>query len=452
MKTTTQLGLAAVALFACSAIGLGSIGYFLYESRDDRRVVNAAGTIRGGAQRLVKLELSGQQSDESIDQIDKLINGLINGDKELGLPAVTDSEVLAQTHEIADSWSRLKAILVSARANPNQQNALIQESENHWNLTNDGLLAAEVWAQRKNYRYQQIILVVFLIDLLLYGIILWLIFRGIWKIQHTLETIASSSTAMTETITEQETIASQQAIAVNQTNITIERLKNFFHHSVAQAIQVSQSASEAKNLVQSGQNNQTEILSEMGTLNAKVEQLQREIMELRQNTQQIANISELVSELASHTNILALNASMEATRAGEHGKEFAVVAEEIRKLANQSKKAAEKIYILVLGIQTSIKSTLGVTNEIRNIGKIRVNRNKEISEYFQEFVKEINTIFASSEEITLTAREQAAILEQMFDSIQEITRATQESAVAIARAKNEMQQLQESVTNLDAIV
>ncbi|MGD1717232.1 methyl-accepting chemotaxis protein [Dapis sp. BLCC M172] len=87
----------------------------------------------------------------------------------------------------------------------------------------------------------------------------------------------------------------------------------------------------------------------------------QQITRLSEQTNQIGNISQLVGDLANQTNMLALNAAVEAVRAGEHGKGFGVVASEIRKLADESRKSAEKIYTLVADIQTSINSTVLAT-------------------------------------------------------------------------------------------
>ena len=99
------------------------------------------------------------------------------------------------------------------------------------------------------------------------------------------------------------------------------------------------------------QNNQDNTYS----LQAKVRQMAEQFRSLSEQTRQIGTISTLVSQLAGQTNMLALNAAVEAVRAGEHGKDFAVVASEIRKLADQSKQSAEQINNLVQNIQKATK-------------------------------------------------------------------------------------------------
>lgn len=452
MKTTAQIGVAAGALFASSAIGLGSVYYFIHQIRDDVRVVNTAGIVRGASQRLVKLELAGQKSDELIGEIDGLIRGLIDGDESLKLPAATDPEVLAKNQAIADSWENLKTIILDFRENPSQRNLLIQESESHWDITNQGVFTAETWSEKKVAQSQNIFFIIFSINLCCLILILWGKFRIEYKLKKIIKTISRSANEMAAVVTEQEAITGQQAIAVNQTSHMIGELKNLSHYSVKQAIQINQNTSEVNTLVQSGKNTEEYILSDLASLNKKVKELQTKIMELRQQTQQIANISQLVNELANHSDILALNASMEAIRAGEKGKEFALVAREIRKLSHQSKKAAEKIYSLVADIETSMKTTVLVTNESCNSVSQEVNKTTEMLKVFEKVVNAIDPVFTSSKEITLTAQQQAEIIQQALAEIEEINRAAQESAYGMSHAKNGMEQLKEVVSHLDAIV
>lgn len=87
------------------------------------------------------------------------------------------------------------------------------------------------------------------------------------------------------------------------------------------------------------------------------------MVHLSEQANQIGSISQFVSDLANQTNMLALNSAVEAVRAGENGKGFSVVANEIRRLADQSQRSAEKIYVLVSEIQSAINSTVMVTEE-----------------------------------------------------------------------------------------
>lgn len=192
----------------------------------------------------------------------------------------------------------------------------------------------------------------------------WLISSGIIAtIDRAISSIASSSTEIAATVEEQERMASQQAASVNQTTTTMDEL-GASSRATSQEIETAASqAMQALSLAGLGTKAVEETLKAMATLKTKVEDLQGQIMQLSEQTDRIGNISTLVSDLANQTNMLALNAAVEAVRAGEHGKGFGVVASEIRKLADRSKKSATQINLLVADIQKAINSTVMVTDE-----------------------------------------------------------------------------------------
>ncbi|WP_354635346.1 methyl-accepting chemotaxis protein [Planktothricoides raciborskii] len=452
MKTTAQLRLAAAALFISSTISLGSVYYFLNQIRNVVRGVNTAGIVRGRTQRLVKLELAGQRSDELIAEIDRLTAGLINGDVSLGLPRVQDPEVLQQYQAIAKSWHNLKRFIADFRTNPTAKDSLINYSENYWEITNDGVTAVENYSSTKLFRYQVNILIIFALNLVVASALVGIIFYLQNNLKNNLKTLANYSTEIASTIIGQELLTQKQAIAVDQTKIIMGKLNHFSQDSIEQVIQVNYRAEEVKNLVEHSHKTEEKILADLVFLSDNIEKFYTEIVDIREQTKQIATISELVSELANHTNMLALNASMEATRAGEKGKEFALVAKEIRQLSNQSQKAGEKIYLLIAQVKQNIKSTVSFTDNSRQIFQQKLKITRKMLNEFEQIVEAMNAVFLNSEEITAIARQQGAIVQEALAAIQEINRAAQASAAGMSEAKKEMEQLEKVASNLKAII
>ncbi|KOR36333.1 MULTISPECIES: methyl-accepting chemotaxis protein [Planktothricoides] len=452
MKTTAQLRLAAAALFISSTISLGSVYYFLNQIRNVVRGVNTAGIVRGRTQRLVKLELAGQRSDELIAEIDRLTAGLINGDVSLGLPRVQDPEVLQQYQAIAKSWHNLKRFIADFRTNPTAKDSLINYSENYWEITNDGVTAVENYSSTKLFRYQVNILIIFALNLVVASALVGIIFHLQNNLKNNLKTLANYSTEIASTIIGQELLTQKQAIAVDQTKIIMGKLNHFSQDSIEQVIQVNYRAEEVKNLVEHSHKTEEKILADLVVLSDNIEKFYTEIVDIREQTKQIATISELVSELANHTNMLALNASMEATRAGEKGKEFALVAKEIRQLSNQSQKAGEKIYLLIAQVKQNIKSTVSFTDNSRQIFQQKLKITRKMLNEFEQIVEAMNAVFLNSEEITAIARQQGAIVQEALAAIQEINRAAQASAAGMSEAKKEMEQLEKVASNLKAII
>ncbi len=197
----------------------------------------------------------------------------------------------------------------------------------------------------------------------------------------------------------------QQAISVQQATTTMDELSASSRISAEQAEAAASGAQQVLSLVEG--NNDS--INGGSSLREKVEQLAQEILRLSDQTRQIGTISTLVSDLGNQTNMLALNAAVEAVRAGEHGKGFGVVASEIRKLADQSKKSAERINALVRDIQTATNSTVMVTEEGRKTVESVVNA--------------VNNITLNSQQISLTAKQQAVAIEQVVAAMNNLNQS-----------------------------
>ena len=190
----------------------------------------------------------------------------------------------------------------------------------------------------------------------------------------------------------------------------------------------------------------------MSTLKDKVEAIAQAIIRLSEQTNQISGISSLVGDLANQTNMLALNAAVEAARARVHGKGFGVVASEIRKLADQSKKSSEKITALVADIQSAINTTVLVTDE----GTKTVDQGLELTNStattFASFADSINNVFLNSQQIALSAQQQAFAVQQVVTAMNSLNLSARESASGITQVKASTEQLNEAAQKLKAVI
>lgn len=297
-------------------------------------------------------------------------------------------------------------------------------------------------------------LVVGSVLLVLFGAgIAWLISSGIVAtIDRAISSIASSSTEIAATVEEQERMASQQAASVNQTTTTMDEL-GASSRATSQEIETAASqAMQALSLAGLGTKAVEETLKAMATLKTKVEDLQGQIMQLSEQTDRIGNISTLVSDLANQTNMLALNAAVEAVRAGEHGKGFGVVASEIRKLADRSKKSGTQINLLVADIQKAINSTVMVTDEGTKTVESGVNIASETAAAFAGVANAINNVVLSSQQVSLNAKQQAVAIEQVVEAMNSLNQAAAQTASGITQTKVGTQKLNEAALDLKAII
>ena len=329
-------------------------------------------------------------------------------------------------------------------------------------------------------------------------------------INQTVNAMVSSSTEIAATVEQQERMASQQAASVNQTTITMNELAASSKSSAEQAELSATNAREVLSLAESSTTGARQVLSlaessttgarqvltlaeggtkivgrtleEMSLLKEKVGAISEQIVRLNDQTNQIGGIINIVTDLASQTNMLALNAAVEAVRAGDNGKGFAVIASEIRKLADQSKKSAEKINNLVVAIQSAINLTVIVTEEGRKTTQEGIKLSQETAQAFvsvtqaienivltsskgvAEAIKDIvlsnqqgaivaiNDVVISSQQISLTSQQQAIAIQQVVNAMNSLNQSALQTATGITQTKIGIQKLNEAAHNLKTLV
>ncbi|WP_448572238.1 methyl-accepting chemotaxis protein [Trichothermofontia sp.] len=264
--------------------------------------------------------------------------------------------------------------------------------------------------------------------------------------------IASSTTEIASSIEEQERSSSHQAASVSQTTTTMDELGASSRQSAEQAEAAAAGAQQALGLADNGTRAVERTIQGMATLKTKVSAIAEQILRLSEQTSQIGSISGLVSDLANQTNMLALNAAVEAVRAGEHGKGFSVVAGEIRKLADESKKSAERIGDLVTDIQNAINATVMATDEGTKTVDEGVRIAQETSDAFSGVANAVNNVVLNNQQISLNIKQQAIAIQQVVDAMNALNVAAKETTGGISQIRIGTQRLNEAAQNLKAIV
>ena len=264
--------------------------------------------------------------------------------------------------------------------------------------------------------------------------------------------IVSSSTEIAATIEQQERIAVQQAASVNQTTTTMDELNASSRQSAMQAESALENASHVLKMAAEGSKVVQKTQQGMLNLTEKVGAIAEQVLHLSQQTNQIANITNLVSNLANQTNMLAINATVEAVRAGEQGKGFGVVAREIRRLADQSKKSAAEINDLINDIQNAINKTVMVTDEGNTTLDNSLKLTEGTADTFNHVANAINSVVVSSQQIYLNTKQQALAIEQVVDAMNALNKGAAESASGITQSRIGTQKLNQAALNLRYVV
>lgn len=260
------------------------------------------------------------------------------------------------------------------------------------------------------------------------------------------------SAEIAQTMELQEQNTAQQAAAVNQTTTTMDELSASSQQSSEQAGAAAIDANQGLGLAESGLKAVENTESVMSMLSLKVNDMQAQIANLTEKTNQIGNISKLVADLANQTNMLALNAAVEAVRAGEHGKGFSVVAQEIRKLADQSKASTASIDDLVADIQMAIDSTVMVTQEGRRTVENGVTIARDTAKTFRGLTEAIDNISLSVQQISLNAKQQALAIQQVVDTMSNINYTASQTATSISQVKGGSEKLNHMIQSLQKMV
>ncbi|MEA5452670.1 methyl-accepting chemotaxis protein [Leptolyngbya sp. CCNP1308] len=264
--------------------------------------------------------------------------------------------------------------------------------------------------------------------------------------------IVTSASEIAASVEQQERNSSQQAASVSETSTTMDELGASSRQSAEQAEAAAAGAQQALTLSEGGTRAVERSLDGMTDLREKVDAIADQILRLSEQTSQIGGISGLVSDLANQTNMLALNAAVEAVRAGEHGKGFAVVSGEIRKLADQSKKSAEKINALVADIQTAINATVMVTDEGTKTVEEGVRIAEETADAFSGVADAVNNVVLNSQQISLNVKQQAVAIQQVVSAMNSLNNSAQENANGITQIKVGTHQLNESALQLKVAI
>lgn len=264
--------------------------------------------------------------------------------------------------------------------------------------------------------------------------------------------IFTTSSELSITTDEHERTAAQQAVAVNETSATMNELGRSAQQSILQADAANQDAQRVVGQARQGAQTMQEMLFSMDLLKGKVETIGVQIVRLSEQTGQIGHITDAVKDIANQTNLLALNAAVEATRAGEHGKGFTVVSQEIRKLAEQSKKSAEHISNLLENIQKVTNTTVLAAEAGTQTAQHNSQQADIAKRSYDDLSAAVNNIADVLQQISLTAKQQANATNQVVEAMNMLNTGAKETANGISQSKLAIQNLNKAAGQLQDMI
>ncbi len=253
--------------------------------------------------------------------------------------------------------------------------------------------------------------------------------------------IEREATSVLATSSRQSAMAHQQASAINETSTTVAEISQTSKQATAFAAGVIAGTQRSEVLSSEGQKVVTESVVGMEKLGDQVRAIALAITELNERSLQIGDIISTVKDVAEQSNLLALNASVEAAKAGEHGRGFAVVATEMRTLAEQSKMAASQVRVLLGEVQKGTRAAVSATEE----GSRRAQSAMALAQSAGSAILGLTELIRDS---TAAARQIAGSARQQTIGVEQISAAMTELASAMADTVDGTRRIERVAGNL----
>lgn len=266
--------------------------------------------------------------------------------------------------------------------------------------------------------------------------------KQIHEITEGANVLAASASEISTSVSQLSSTAAESAAAVSQTTTTVEQVRQTALVSSRKAKSVSEGAQTAARTSQTGLEYTENSVKGMLKIKKQMRFIADSSVRLSEQSQTISTIIDTVADLAERSNLLAVNASIEAVKAGEHGKEFSVVAREIRRLAEQSKEATIQVRTILNDIQKAVSTTVMATEQ----GEKAVKSGEEQTALAGDIIRELSQIVTESAQAAVQI---AASSQQQIVGVDQVANAMDNISQASAQNLDGSRQLEESARNLN---
>jgi len=245
----------------------------------------------------------------------------------------------------------------------------------------------------------------------------------------------SASAEILAATSQQATGATEQSTAIAQASSTIDQVRTIAQQASQRMQRVANLAQQTAQVSTAGQQAIADTITGVQAVRDKVETIAGDVLALSEQSQAIGQIIATVNRIASQSNMLALNAAVEAARAGEAGHGFAVVAQEVRSLARQSKAATEQIREILTEVQTGVNTVVMATEEGMKGADVGIKLVGEAGLAIQRLNESVSESTQSTLQSATAAGQQLIGMEQIAQAMEHIHQVTTQSVISSQQVK-----------------
>jgi methyl-accepting chemotaxis protein len=272
------------------------------------------------------------------------------------------------------------------------------------------------------------------------------------EVKETVNILVSTSTQILAATTQVASGTAETATAITETSTTVEEVQQAAKQTAQKAKTVAESAQLVAKVSQNGQKAVEDTVDGMNRIREQMDTIAQTVVRLSEQSQSIGGIIASVTDIADQSNLLAVNAAIEAAKAGEQGKGFAVVAQEIKNLAGQSKQSTLQVRNILNDVQKATSAAVMATEQGSKAVEAGVKQSLEAGEAIRILSESSNEAVQAATQIVASSQQQVVGMDQIGVAMQNINQAGTETAVSMVQSEKSAKNLNDLGQKLKEMV
>ncbi|KPY35437.1 HAMP domain-containing methyl-accepting chemotaxis protein [Pseudomonas viridiflava] len=268
---------------------------------------------------------------------------------------------------------------------------------------------------------------------------------GVTQIASAAEELSAVTEQTSAGVNNQKVETDQVATAMHEMTATVQEVARNAEEASEAAVAADQQAREGERVV-------NEAIAQIERLASAVGNSSEAMGALKQESEKIGSVLDVIKSVAQQTNLLALNAAIEAARAGEAGRGFAVVADEVRSLAQRTQKSTEEIEALIVSLQSGTQQAASVMDSSRELSASSVDLTRRAGGSLENITKTVSAIQSMNQQIAAAAEQQSATAEEINRSIINVRDVSEQTSAASEETAASSIELARLGTHLQTLV